>query len=132
ERRELGREPHREPDPCPRRQSERVDSQHRVTRLHPSSVPGAGAFYSAARQVDTICLVPLDARCRSGRRIIVSEERDSFPNGVEATLLLVVLFALEIGVAEVLTAFGLFSKVDAIGSWGIITVIGNGLLFSVL
>lgn len=60
------------------------------------------------------------------------EEKEKFPNGVEATLLLVVLFAIEIGVAEVLVAFGLLSNVDSIGAWGIVTVIGNGLLFSAL
>lgn len=62
----------------------------------------------------------------------MSERHETFPNGVEATLLIVVLFALEVGVAEALLAFGLLADLDPVGAWGVISVLGNGLLFSVL
>src|SRR5690606_40030057 len=55
-----------------------------------------------------------------------------FPNGVEATLLVVVLFALEIGLAELLSASGLLADLEAIGWWGVVSVLANGLLFSSL
>jgi membrane protease YdiL (CAAX protease family) len=62
----------------------------------------------------------------------MSEEHERFPNGVEATLLIVVLFVLEIALAEALLGFEHFAELDPIGSWGIITVAGNGLMFAAL
>src|SRR5512138_2855829 len=62
----------------------------------------------------------------------MSEENATFPNGVEATLLVVVLFALEIGLAELLCASGLLADLESIGWWGVVSVLANGLLFSAL
>ena len=62
----------------------------------------------------------------------MSEENATFPNGVEATLLVVVLFALEIGLAELLSASGLLADLESIGWWGVVSVLANGLLFSAL
>ena len=62
----------------------------------------------------------------------MSEEHETFPNAVEATLLIVVLFALQIAVASVLLSFDRFANVDPLDLSGLITVAGNGILFSLL
>ncbi len=62
----------------------------------------------------------------------MSEQHQTFPNGVEAALLIVVLFLLEIGVAEVLLSFDSFANVNPMDLWALITVAGNGVLFSAL
>jgi membrane protease YdiL (CAAX protease family) len=62
----------------------------------------------------------------------MSEEHETFPNAVEATLLIVALFAIEIAIAEVLLSFDYFARFESIGLWGLITVAGNGVLFSAL
>jgi uncharacterized protein len=62
----------------------------------------------------------------------MSEQHENFPNGIEATLLVVVLFALQIGVASLLLSFDLFATIDPMDLGGLITVAGNGILFSLL
>jgi membrane protease YdiL (CAAX protease family) len=62
----------------------------------------------------------------------MSEEHETFPNAVEATLLIVVLFALQIAVASVLLSVEPFASVDPWDLSGLITVAGNGILFTLL
>jgi uncharacterized protein len=63
---------------------------------------------------------------------MMSEEHETFPNAVEATLLIVVLFALQIMVATVLLSIDSFARVDPWDLSGLITVAGNGILFTLL
>lgn len=62
----------------------------------------------------------------------MSEEHETFPNALEATLLIVVLFALQFAVASVLLSFDRFASVNALDLSGLISVAGNGILFSLL
>jgi uncharacterized protein len=62
----------------------------------------------------------------------MSEEHETFPNALEATLLIVVLFALQFAVASVLLSFDRFASVNAVDLSGLISVAGNGILFSLL
>lgn len=62
----------------------------------------------------------------------MGEEHETFPNAIEATLLIVVLFALQIMVASVLLSFDSFADVDPWDLSGLITVAGNGILFTLL
>jgi membrane protease YdiL (CAAX protease family) len=62
----------------------------------------------------------------------MSEEHRTFPNALEASLLIVVLFALQIAVAFVFVAFDLFATVNGADFAGLIAVAGNGILFTLL
>lgn len=60
------------------------------------------------------------------------EEHETFPNAVEATLLVVVLFALQLALANILLRFDLFAGANALDLAGLISVVGNGIVFSLL
>jgi uncharacterized protein len=62
----------------------------------------------------------------------MSEAHENFPNGFEATLLIVVLFAIQVAVASLLLNFELFASINPLDLGGLITVAGNGILFSLL
>lgn len=62
----------------------------------------------------------------------MSEEQHAFPNALEATLLIVVLFGLQILIASILLSFESFAALDPWGLSGLITVLGNGVLFIAL
>ena len=62
----------------------------------------------------------------------MSEEHERFPNALEATLLIVVLFGLQILIASILLSFQTFELWDPWGLSGLITVLGNGILFIAL
>ena len=50
----------------------------------------------------------------------MGEEHETFPNALEATLLIVVLFALQFAVASVLLSFERFASVNALDLSGLI------------
>jgi membrane protease YdiL (CAAX protease family) len=60
------------------------------------------------------------------------EQHSTFPNALEASLMIVVLFALQIAVAFVFVAFDLFETVNGADFAGLIAVAGNGILFSLI
>lgn len=62
----------------------------------------------------------------------MGEEHETFPNAVEATCLIVVLFALQFAVAAVLLSFERFADVSALDLAGLVSVGANGILFSLL
>lgn len=62
----------------------------------------------------------------------MSEQHRSFPNAIEATLLIVALFLTEIGIGEILSSVDALAGVNPLDLWALISVAGNGLLFSVL
>lgn len=62
----------------------------------------------------------------------MSGDQEGFPNALEATLLIVVLFGLQIFIASILLSFESFATLDPWGLSGLITVAGNGVLFIAL
>lgn len=66
------------------------------------------------------------------KELQMSEENETFPNALEAALLLVVLFGVEIAIASVLLNISPFDRVQPVDLSGLIAVAGNGLMFCFL
>ena len=62
----------------------------------------------------------------------MTEQHETYPNGLEALCLVAVLFFVEVLVANVFDAAGLFSEVGGSDRGGLITIAGNGVLFIAL
>lgn len=59
----------------------------------------------------------------------MSEQHETYPNLVEAIILVVILMLVEMIVAAGLRAGDFLTDVDWLGTAGVITVVGNGVLF---
>jgi membrane protease YdiL (CAAX protease family) len=62
----------------------------------------------------------------------MSEQHETFPNGLEATLLIALLFVVEMFVASLLLSLDAFANVNPIDLSGLIAVTSNGVLFCAL
>lgn len=62
----------------------------------------------------------------------MNREHDTFPTAIEATLLIVALFAIELLIGAALHDVRSISGIDPRDVTGAITVLGNGVLFSLL
>ena len=59
----------------------------------------------------------------------MTEQHETYPNAVEAFLLIVVLMAIELFVAAAVFDWNLLAGVNDADVSGFITVVGNGILF---